>query len=64
MLTEGCIYGAQRVFCDGLGTRLRDDAIEEGLHIYPHVRVCVFVDGERGGCVLDEDVRQAASHAF
>ncbi len=40
---------------------LGDDAVEHHLHVVPHVRVPVLVDGQRGGRVQQLDVHQADS---
>lgn len=36
---------------------VRDDMVERQLHIRPNVRVCIFVNAQTGGRVLDENVQ-------
>ena len=41
------------------GKILRHNSVEHHLHVVPHVRVPVLVDGQRGARVKELDVHQA-----
>lgn len=38
---------------------LRAQLVRSGLKIYSHIGVCVFIDGQTGGCVLNKHVQNS-----
>lgn len=47
-----------------IGFTFFHEPVEEALEILPHGRVCIFVDGQPGRSVFDENMNDAADGQF